>query len=477
MIKIFLDTEFTGLHQQTSLISLALVAETEARQYTYKLYNLYMKLTKEISECLFKEAKEQLCYSKIISYLLLCMILLSMLLTNKLLYIASVSIFTLSFINIYVDKKAEKLIYLAKKSHFLEFIYFLFENKKVYNELANIHTNIGHDTFKWLERNRNSIQGNIYNSPHEINRLKKMLWMIQENTFWNTNLYLKSYQEKIYKISIVSIVIFISILSILIFPNTNELTIKIGTFEIFTDTYQLIRIALLILSSSIILEEIKNALCFISASKRMKVLDDKISKIEKIEYDEFLEIFTEYHNIKEVTPLIPNNIYNKNNHILNESWKIRLNAFKETNLNESIKMYTNLLINMVNSNDFKWMLIGSASLSLQGVSLKVSDLDILTDKKGIELIIQNCRPFIIEEIKFKEEGDLKSYHGKLNVLGVNIDVIAEIFNKTRQGWLPHNDIDDHKIRIGNIYVRDINYEKIIYERIGDFVKWNLINDL
>lgn len=33
MLKIFLDTEFTGLHQQTSLISLALVAETGEEFY------------------------------------------------------------------------------------------------------------------------------------------------------------------------------------------------------------------------------------------------------------------------------------------------------------------------------------------------------------------------------------------------------------------------------------------------------------
>lgn len=434
-----------------------------------------MNLTKELSECLFKEAKEFAKFSKWLSYIILLLILISMFINGKALYIISIIIFLKTFFLIFTESKAKNAISLAKKAHQLEFVYFLCGSIKVYKFLADISATLSIKTLEWLKKNKENIQGSSYTSPHEINKLKKMLWMIQENAFWNTNLYSKAFQDIVKNIVIISLIVFIGISLIIAVPNNWAYSISIGILDISTDTYQIIRIGLLILSSTIILNKIQDAILFNKGSKKMRKIVEQISNINTIEHDEFLEIFTEYHSIKEVTPMIPYRIYEDNQENLNKSWGIMSNQFTKSDQNETIRACTNLISNLVNSSDYKWMLIGSASLSLQGITLDVNDIDILTDEDGIDLIKEKCKPFIIEEIGYKEIDNLKSYYGKLNISGVNIDIVSEIKNNVNNEWLPQNKIEEEIIRNSNINLRNICYEKQIYERIGDTKKAELIN--
>jgi predicted nucleotidyltransferase len=70
----------------------------------------------------------------------------------------------------------------------------------------------------------------------------------------------------------------------------------------------------------------------------------------------------------------------------------------------------------------KWVLIGSASLALQGIKIKAKDIDILTDKSGAFKINELLKEYEVRPVKIFGTECL----GKFKIKGVKVEVMGKL---------------------------------------------------
>lgn len=156
-----------------------------------------------------------------------------------------------------------------------------------------------------------------YNTGITANADKKLLRMIQENSYWNNYLYKHAYLLRLQFIigAIIAFVIavFISI------PVVN-----------FARNLILLQFFLLILSFSVFYEIFESTLIYSKSSEEMAILDNEISRIFESTNQHSVKIFSKYSEILLTTPDISKSYYNKNKDRLNESWAERLKEMEDT---------------------------------------------------------------------------------------------------------------------------------------------------
>ena len=75
----------------------------------------------------------------------------------------------------------------------------------------------------------------------------------------------------------------------------------------------------------------------------------------------------------------------------------------------------------------KWRIGGSSCLFIQGVNINPSDIEIITTKKGAEIICQIFNEFVdkpLHELEIKDLG--RCYFGTLKIDGIQIEIQGEL---------------------------------------------------
>lgn len=98
---------------------------------------------------------------------------------------------------------------------------------------------------------------------------------------------------------------------------------------------------------------------------------------------------------------------------------------------ESLRIIFQRLIN----HNINWVIVGSASLSLQDVDIQASDIDILTDRNGAFRISELLKDFIIDQVRFKESEFFNSYLGKFDINGIKVEIMGELKGKINDNWV------------------------------------------
>jgi predicted nucleotidyltransferase len=106
-------------------------------------------------------------------------------------------------------------------------------------------------------------------------------------------------------------------------------------------------------------------------------------------------------------------------------------------INQRIKEAIKFIVSRLENKKIKWVLIGSASLALQGVKIKPKDIDILTDKKGafkIEKLFEEYKVRIFS-VKLSHSKLFKSYFGKFKFKDVKFEVMGDLKEKAGNKWV------------------------------------------
>jgi len=82
----------------------------------------------------------------------------------------------------------------------------------------------------------------------------------------------------------------------------------------------------------------------------------------------------------------------------------------------------------------RWVLVGSASLVLQGVKIKSKDIDILTDKEGAFKINKLLKKYEVKPIKFGESNMFQSYLGEFRINEIKVEVMGNLKEKIKGKW-------------------------------------------
>ena len=136
---------------------------------------------------------------------------------------------------------------------------------------------------------------------------------------------------------------------------------------------------------------------------------------------------------------------------------------------KDLKNVLSVVLNAVNAIDFLWRLEGSANLRVQGVEVKVNDLDITTTKEGIAFFRKALKDFIVNDF-FKESIGASSL--VFDIKGFEVEVNA--YEDDNLGMFDKIELINWKGF--ELPVLPLPYAKKFYELIGREEKVKLISE-
>lgn len=118
-----------------------------------------------------------------------------------------------------------------------------------------------------------------------------------------------------------------------------------------------------------------------------------------------------------------------------------------------------------------WVIVGSLSLSLQGMKIKVNDIDILTTEKGAFELEMLSEDYVTESVEFSENErwgkNISSYWGKAKIKGVKIDIIGDFkVNGEILHDINEKSVNEINFKGMNLKVISLNNEYYGYKSIG-----------
>jgi hypothetical protein len=126
-----------------------------------------------------------------------------------------------------------------------------------------------------------------------------------------------------------------------------------------------------------------------------------------------------------------------------------------------------------------WALTGSTSFALQGIPIKVNDIDVQTNKKGAYEIQGLFSEYVTQKVSFSSTDAIKSHFGKLCIDGVEVEIMGDIQKKLENGeWEPPVDVTRYRkfvnIKGMKIPVLSLEYEYQAYVKLGRIEKAEML---
>jgi hypothetical protein len=104
-------------------------------------------------------------------------------------------------------------------------------------------------------------------------------------------------------------------------------------------------------------------------------------------------------------------------------------------LNRKLLSALKVLTQKFDKENIKWVIVGSASLALQGVKVKPGDIDIMTDKEGSEKMNTILAEYLIRPITYGKTDRFDSYFGEFNINGIKVEVMGDFKEKIKNKWV------------------------------------------
>ncbi len=129
------------------------------------------------------------------------------------------------------------------------------------------------------------------------------------------------------------------------------------------------------------------------------------------------------------------------------------------------------ILETVPPDEIPWVLTGSGGLRLQGVGVPINDLDIQSDRAGIELIAERFSDLLRVPPKLKVSPLLRSYMGEMELGGIKVELIGDMQHRAKNGsWREPVNLLNHRHWVSwegrQVPVLDLHYEAEAYTRMG-----------
>jgi len=130
-----------------------------------------------------------------------------------------------------------------------------------------------------------------------------------------------------------------------------------------------------------------------------------------------------------------------------------------------------IIIDHCNPDEVKWAITGSFGFALQGMDIRIHDIDIQTDKTGAFEIEKRLSEFLIQPVRFSSTDAIRSYFGILNINDIKVEIMGDIQKRLPDGtWEPPVTIVDktHLVNCAGLLlpVLNLDYEYEAYLKLG-----------
>jgi hypothetical protein len=287
---------------------------------------------------------------------------------------------------------------------------------------------------------------------------ERLAILIQENAYWNSILYIKAFQHKLFYL-LITILLLITIIIVMYTTLTDNLDFQ----------YSRAIFGILVINNFYnLFSEVSG---FFNAHNEMKKIDSFI-EINNRKAPEYLSyIYSKYEHEIFTAPSINNAIYLKHSAVIKKSWAQRLynkNNFQSKQLIEAITELT-LLLHPIEEN---WCITGGANRYLRGVQIYANDIDIITTEKGANEICKLINPNTEGKLFKTTSENIKSFYCTFMLKGIKVEVMGDPENKSELAWNENNKwikSQDSLLLNGiEIPTVSLDYEIEINQEIGNY---------
>lgn len=107
-----------------------------------------------------------------------------------------------------------------------------------------------------------------------------------------------------------------------------------------------------------------------------------------------------------------------------------MNNLNKKKFDEAFKIFFKKLEDI----EFEWVLTGTYRLLIESAEVNPSDIDILTSKKGVEIIVEQFSEYVISHPRTSKLKKLKSYYGLIKIGEVQFDIVGDIEERINNVW-------------------------------------------
>jgi len=131
--------------------------------------------------------------------------------------------------------------------------------------------------------------------------------------------------------------------------------------------------------------------------------------------------------------------------------------------------------------DYQYAFRGTTSLVLQGISMNVDDIDVLTDKDTALACNQIFSDFIKTKVEYKRSDKFKSYFGSFEINQVLVEIMGNWQIKTKGDWsriYSASAEEKTQINLGDIkvFVTKIELELEFFAQMGRWTAYHKIKN-
>jgi hypothetical protein len=118
-------------------------------------------------------------------------------------------------------------------------------------------------------------------------------------------------------------------------------------------------------------------------------------------------------------------------------------------------------------------------MALQGLDIKVNDIDIQTDQQGAYEISGKFPEFVVAPVRYLESERIRSHFGKLDIDGVKVEIMGDIQKWVdQQTWEEPVKVESYRswveIEGMQIPVLSLEYEYWAYLKLGRVEKAEIL---
>jgi hypothetical protein len=117
-----------------------------------------------------------------------------------------------------------------------------------------------------------------------------------------------------------------------------------------------------------------------------------------------------------------------------------------------------------------WLIVGSTTLSLQGVNIQPKDIDIVTKDKDFFKVVKLLKEYIVQDPYYKSNEFFESYFARFKINNIEVDIMGDLKLKKSNKFLSlsKNDFLIKQIKIDNLcfLVYPIESQIKIYNSMG-----------
>ena len=135
---------------------------------------------------------------------------------------------------------------------------------------------------------------------------------------------------------------------------------------------------------------------------------------------------------------------------------------------------------VLGANDI-WAITGSANLSIRGLKVRPSDIDVFVTRGAADSLVKSCQRECIIDFSSCKTNSINSYYSRVKPLGMSLELMADVSIKAVDGkWRSidnwRNNTELFETKIGILPLTTLEFERSVHNMLGNLERTAMIDE-